>query len=118
MVKKGIAAFISTTQQNSIIALINPKDTDEGGQTPASKTILKHLGYEDSVVNHLQLLKDSEDSDYDTIDLEKRANMQLLSKRFFTVKTIEHMESFTLKFDDIDLMKKDFRELAQVFIKE
>jgi len=52
------------------------------------------------------------------VELEKRANMNLLSKRFFTVKTIEHMESFTLNFVDIDLMKKDFKQYAHIFIKE
>jgi len=46
---------------------------------------LKHVGFEDSVVNHILLIKDIEKNEYDTIDLDRRASTSLMSKRFFTV---------------------------------
>lgn len=60
------------------------------------------------MVNHLLLIKDIEQNNYDTIDLDRRTNQSMLSKRFFTVQGIQHMESLTLSFADLDLMKKDF----------
>ena len=62
------------------------------------------MGYEDSVVNHAQLL--NENDEVDTLELEKVP----LSRRFFTVRSIEHVEILTLHFKDIDLMKKDFKQ--------
>jgi hypothetical protein len=46
------------------------------------------MGYEDSVVNHVLLIKDIEKNEYDTIDLDRRANTSVMSKRFFTVQAI------------------------------
>ena len=78
---------------------------------------MKHLGVEDSVVNHLLLIKDIEQNNYDTIDLDRRTNQSMLSKRFFTVQGIQHMESLTLSFADLDLMKKDFEGQSRTFFK-
>jgi hypothetical protein len=75
------------------------------------------LGVEDSVVNHLLLIKDIEQNNYDTIDLDRRTNQSMLSKRFFTVQGIQHMESLTLSFADLDLMKKDFEGQSRTFFK-
>ena len=41
----------------------------------------------------------------------------MLSKRFFTVQGIQHMESLTLSFADIDMMKKDFKGHSRTFFK-
>jgi len=69
------------------------------------------------VVNHLLLIKDIEQNNYDTIDLDRRTNQSMLSKRFFTVQGIQHMESLTLSFADLDLMKKDFEGQSRTFFK-
>ena len=79
----GLAAFVQPRQSNAIFAVVNPRPEDY------SERNLKHLGYEDSVVNHLSLLRDINENDLDTIDLDKRTNTNLLSKRFFTVRAIE-----------------------------
>ena len=55
------------------------------GDHEENEGTLKHLGVEDSVVNHLLLIKDIEKNNYDTIDLDRRTNQSMLSKRFFTV---------------------------------
>ena len=58
IVTKGLAAFVQANHNDAIFAVIDPKgngntlidgeEVDVGG-----KRVLKHLGYEDSVVNHL-----------------------------------------------------------------
>jgi len=43
------------------------------------------MGYEDSVVNHILLIKDINSNDYDDVGLEKRLTGSSLSRRFFSV---------------------------------
>ena len=87
-------------------------------QAKRSQKTLKYLGYEDSVVNHTLLVKDISQNDYDEIDLEKRANANIMSKRFFTVQGIQHIESLTLSFSDLDIMKQDFKGAARTLLKD
>ena len=56
------------------------------------------MGYEDSVFNHLCLLKDINENDFDTVDLDKRTNVSILGKRHFTVACINLVESLSLTF--------------------
>jgi len=35
---------------------------------------LKHVGFEDTIINHLLLLRDMSEFDYDDIDLDRRMN--------------------------------------------
>ena len=107
-----MAAFVMPQYANSIFAVINPKAT-----VLETKNLMKHFGFEDSVVNHLLLLKDIKLNDYDDIDLERRSHTSILSKRFFTVHSIDNIESLTITFADIDIMKKDFRGSMREFIK-
>jgi hypothetical protein len=51
------------------------------------------------------------------MELERRSHTSILSKRFFTVQGIDNIESLTLTFADIDIMKKDFRGSMRTFIK-
>ena len=77
---------------------------------------LKHIGYEDSVVNHLLLLRDSAHKDFfDNNNVEKR--MTRLSKRFFSVKSIDHLESLQLTFTSLDSMKGVFKHSSRDFLK-
>jgi uncharacterized protein YjbI with pentapeptide repeats len=75
------------------------------------------MGLEDSCFHHLQLLRDLESTDLNTIDLDKRTSTNILSKRFFSVKSIENLETLALNFNDIDTMKKDFRTSSIIFLK-
>jgi len=76
---------------------------------PMEDTSLKHCGYEDSVIRHLEILV--EDEDYE------KCNTENLSKRYFTVKCLENIESLDLSWDDLDMMKKDFAQPSRQFIK-
>jgi hypothetical protein len=101
IVNKGIAAFVWPALGNAIFALVDPNEK-YACSTQKRSQVVKHLGFEDSVVNHLELLGVMEDEKLDSVTLDKRTNLNLLSKRFFTVRAIEHMESLTLKITDID----------------
>jgi hypothetical protein len=68
-------------------------------------------------MNHLQLLKDIKDNNYDSIDLDSRTNVSILGKRYFTVNCIQAVESLSLSFTDIDKMKKDYQDSSVDFIK-
>lgn len=57
------------------------------------------------------------DFDYDDIDLDRRMNNKQLSKRFFCVLAISHIEGMTLNMKDIDYMKRDYEHAAITFIK-
>ena len=48
------------------------------------------------MVNHLLLLNDMENFDYDDIDLDRRMNNGQLDKRYFTVLAIDHVEGLSL----------------------
>jgi hypothetical protein len=43
----------------------------------------------------------NDDNDYDTIQLEKK-QASMLNRRYFTVKSIENMESLTINFAELD----------------
>jgi hypothetical protein len=51
-----MAAFVAPKYKNSIFAVVDPTLTANSSR----QQTLKHLGYEDSVVNHLLLIMDIE----------------------------------------------------------
>ena len=69
---------------------------------------LKHCGYEDSVIRHLEILQDIEENKGHEDELDQYAMTASINKRYFTVKCIENIESLDLQWEDIDTMKKDF----------
>ena len=71
IVISGLAAFVAPKYRNQIFAVVSKKNLGDNEETAIT---LKHLGCEDSVVNHLLLIKDIEQNDYDTIDLDRRTN--------------------------------------------
>lgn len=78
---------------------------------------MRHFGFEDTVINHLLLIKDVKSNNYDAAELERRSQTSVLSKRFFTVHGIDNIESLSLTFSDIDIMKKEFRGSMRDIIK-
>jgi hypothetical protein len=82
------------------------------------KRFLTHLGYEDSVVNHLNLIVNIEEDNFSREDLDRFNGNRALTKRQFNVKTIDNLQSFNLNFKTIDYLKRDFRGSMRLFIKE
>jgi CRP-like cAMP-binding protein len=58
IVISGIAAFVTPKYRQSIFAVVDPSVSDAKSKLKNRIGTLKHLGYEDSVVNHLLLLND------------------------------------------------------------
>lgn len=114
IVMQGLSCFVAPKYHNQIFAVIKGGESvNKGDQT------LQHIGYEDSVVNHLLLIKDIENNDWDDHQLVKRQSTSILSKRFFTIQCIKHMESLTLSFADLDMMKRDFKgQSTNLFLKK
>ena len=69
-----MAAFIAPTFKNSIFAVIDPKVSDAKSDAKGFQRTLKTVGYEDSIVNNILLLKDIKNNSYGSRQLEKRAN--------------------------------------------
>ena len=76
------------------------------------------MGFEDTVVNHILLMKDLAENTIKRKDIERRVDRSLLSRRAFTVQCICNMETLTLTQSSIDTMKKDFRTPMVKFIKQ
>jgi hypothetical protein len=91
--------------------VIDSRESDQ----EAKYVTLKHIGYEDSVVNHLTLLRDAAHPDFFDNNVDKR--MTRLSKRFFSVKSIDHLESLQLTFSALDSMKGVFKHSTRDFLK-
>ena len=54
VVTKGISAFVQPRYQNQIFAIIDPEQREQFINTK----VLMYMGFEDTVVNHLLLIKD------------------------------------------------------------
>jgi len=65
----------------------------------------------------LQLISDVKANNYDTGELEKRLENSLNSRRFFTVQSVTNIEVLALTFDDIELIKNDFRKSWRPIVK-
>lgn len=76
-----------------------------------SKATYNHIGYEDTIVNHTLMQMDTNRNKivFDQRKLKKKFDRNILGKRYFTVYCIAPMESLTLNFKDIDLIKRDFK---------
>jgi hypothetical protein len=70
---------------------------------------LMHCGFEDTIVNHCLFAKKLERDRYDAMKVRHSIEEGVLSKRVFTVQSMQHMECLILTFESIDQMKKDFR---------
>jgi hypothetical protein len=55
VVTKGISAFVQPRYQNQIFAIIDPELRE---QLNVNTKVLMYMGFEDTVVNHLLLIKD------------------------------------------------------------
>jgi hypothetical protein len=66
VISGGKAAIVRARYSNAIFGVIDPSKTD--------KFNLKHVGLEDTIINHLFLLSDLNEFDYDDVDLDRRMN--------------------------------------------
>jgi len=74
-------------------------------------------GYEDSVVNHILLIKDIAENEYNQDDLVRRTDSSMLSRRAFDVLCVDNIECLELTFYHLDVLKKDFSSFLTEFIK-
>jgi len=113
-----MAAFMAPRFNRQIFAVIDPSISDQKSASKNASRTLKYIGYEDTVVNHTLLVRDIQNERYEEIDLERRANASIMSKRFFTVQAIQHIESLTLNFADLDAMKQEYKGAFQIICKD
>jgi hypothetical protein len=66
VISSGKAAIVRARYSNAIFGVIDPSKADAYNLT--------HVGFEDTVINHLFLLRDLRDYEYDDIDLDRRMN--------------------------------------------
>ena len=87
-----------------MFALIDPQMIEDNANLnkKTKGKILQHCGYEDTVVNHILLLKSANVNKLEQVDLERIADKSMLSRRAFTVQCIFNMEILTLGFNVID----------------
>ena len=76
-----------------------------------------HMGFEDTVINHLLVIKDISEKKITRVDIERRADKSYLSRRAFSVQCINNMECLCLNYNDLQILKKDFRASMVSFIK-
>lgn len=76
------------------------------------------MGFEDTVINHILLIKDVSDQKIKQDDVERHVDKSLLSRRAFTVQCISNMECLSLTYTNIDVIKKDFKTPMIKFIKQ
>ena len=119
---KGLGAFVQPRYNNQIISIIDPKRAEENNNSrhpkESHKKILQNMGFEDTVVNHIFLMKDLAENTIKHKDIERYFDKSILSKRAFTVQCICNMEVLSLTQVHIDQMKKDFRTPLVKFIKQ
>jgi hypothetical protein len=113
IVTSGTNCFTAPKYHNQIFGVVTGMNT----KASFNENTLQHFGYEDSIINHLLLIKDIENHEWNDFDLDKRTQTSMLSKRFFTVQCIKSTESLSLNWPDIDIMKRDFKGAARQFIK-
>ena len=65
---------------------------------PDQTSVLWHCGFEDSVVNHLLLLKYAKEKKFTQEEVEKTVDKSMLSCRVFTVQSIDKMDCLVLTF--------------------
>ena len=70
-----------------------------------SGKVLLHFGFEDTVVNHLLLLKEMDiDNRNHNHKLERKIDKSMLSRRAFTVQVMHNLECLILNFTDPNLI--------------
>ena len=83
---KGLAAFVQPRYKNQIFAIVDSKnETNVSKNMKAGEKLLEYYGFEDSVINHLLLIKDISDKKIGKDDIERRADRSFLSRRAFSV---------------------------------
>ena len=83
-----------------------------------NERVLMYMGFEDTVINHLLLIKDIAEKKFNKADIERRADKSYLSRRTFSVQCIYNMECMCLNYADLDILKKDFKTSMINFIKQ
>lgn len=79
---------------------------------------LLQCGFEDTVVNHLLLLKELDCGKKHNHKMARKIDNGKLSRRAFTVQVMHNMECLILNFTDLDIIKKDFKTHMQKFIRQ
>ena len=111
IVTSGQAAFVQPRYKNQIFSIIDPVYDQKEGK------LLQYMGYEDSVINHLLLIKEISEKNISGATVERRADKSFLSRRKFNVQCLYNMECLCLAFTDIDIIKNDFRTSMIKFIE-
>jgi len=75
--------MIKPRYHNAIFFVIDPRPTSE-----FSGDYLAAVGLEDNVIQHLMLIKDMDQNNYDDIDLDRRMNKNQLCRRYFTTLAV------------------------------
>ena len=115
IVTKGVGAFVQPRYHNQMFALVHPQIMDEEDTLDNYDGVVHvqgHCGFEDTVVNHLTLLKRVQNKEIQQGEVE-----MLLQKRAFTVRCIQHMECLGLNFKSFEIIRKDFSTQMRDFIK-
>lgn len=94
MATKGYAAFVQPRYHNQMFAIMDPKRYEENEEkyqklkVKQQNKILQHCGFEDTVVNHLLLLRELQEEKMQKKTMERREDKSMLSRRLFTVQCI------------------------------
>ena len=83
IITKGIATFVNPRYHNQMFAVIDPKLSARKGKS--HEKMFYHCGFEDTVVNHLFLIKELEMNKNENKKLENKIDSSMLSRRAFTV---------------------------------
>lgn len=113
----GLAAFVQPRYKNQIFTIIDPKRHEDSNSIINDK-VLMYMGFEDTVINHLLLIKDIAERKFNNEDIERRADRSYLSRRTFSVQCIYNMECMSLNYSDLEFLKKDFKTSMVSFIKQ
>jgi hypothetical protein len=102
---KGIAAFIETKKNNSIIGVIDSNNILKMSKIANGIKVFKFFGCEDTVFNHLHLLLEVRKGR--STEIQKKGK-HALNLRQYTVECISQGEYLVLSVQTLDKMKKNF----------
>ena len=106
-----------------MFAIIHPKLVEEAiadgkENLPKFRKVIQYCGFEDSVVNHTQLLKLIKKENLTSGALERLTDKSPLSHRIFTVQCMSEVEVLQLSFEHMTTLKKDFPLNMRKLIKQ
>ena len=82
---------------------------------------MSHCGFEDTVMNHLNLIKDVKEMNLSGISIHeicRKMEKRELDRRYFTVQAIANSEFLVLSMSDLDIVKRDFISQMTDFIQK